>query len=334
VNATLEPSAKPSSKPLAEPAPGAPVPVPVPAAVSPRAPFHIELPANTTQQTAQKTAQITAQSPLIYASPHSGDYYPPDFVAASRLSDLSLRMAEDSFIDRLFAAAPAHGAPLLRATYARVYVDPNREPYELDPAMFDERLPAHANTTSPRVAGGLGTIPRIVSRGAEIYLSKLQFSEVEQRLRAIYFPYHQALKRLINQSVTEFGGCLLVDCHSMPSQGGPLDRNSEFARADIVLGDRYSASCRPAITELAVETLRKAGFSVVRNVPYAGGFTTANYGQPASGVQALQIELNRGLYMDETRIVPLPCFNEISERLAQFIKVFADLDPAVLTTTD
>ena len=198
--------------------------------------------------------------PLVFASPHSGQDYPTQFVAASRLRPLLLRRSEDAFVDCIFAAAPSRGAPLLRAHFPRVYIDPNREPFELDPAMFDTPLPDYVNASSPRVAAGLGTIARVVANGEEVYRGKLSFEEARQRIDAHYFPYHRALQNLLQSTRERFGCYLLVDCHSMPSVGGPMDADPGLKRLDIVLGDCYGTACAPAVTRLAERTLRAARF--------------------------------------------------------------------------
>ncbi len=259
------------------------------------------------------------QGAVVFASPHSGQYYPADFVAEANVDLHALRQSEDSHVDALYAAAPAHGAPLLKACFGRSYLDPNREPYELDPIMFHDRLPSHVNASSIRVIGGLGTIPRIVSDGVEIYREKLNFQDAEDRVRRLYHPYHQNLRQLIQNAVRRHRFCILIDCHSMPSIGGPLDRDIGVRRADAVLGDRFSTTCSPKLTTLAQNVLGDQGFSVGRNAPYAGGFTTYNYGRPGKGVHSLQIELNRATYMDETSYEKLDCFAEVAARLTILI---------------
>ncbi len=237
--------------------------------------------------------------PFVYAWPHSGDYYPPAFIAAANLAPLELRRSEDSFVDELFASAPRHGAPLLRAIYPRVYLDPNREPYELDPGMFADLLPDYVNTNSARVSVGLGTVARVVANGANIYRRKLRFAEARQRIEQIYVPYHAALKRLLADTEAAFGCAVLVDCHSMPSTGGPMDHDSGRPRGELVLGDRIGTSCAPVNVDLAERVLLDLGYRVARNDHFAGGFVTQHYGRPGNGVLTLQIEINRSLYMDD-----------------------------------
>jgi N-formylglutamate amidohydrolase len=266
-------------------------------------------------------------APVVYASPHSGDYYPPDLHDASHMDALTLRRSEDSFVDRLFASAPAHGSPLLKATHARVYLDLNREPWELDPTMFADDLPAHVNTSSLRVAGGLGTIAKVVSDGHEVYRRKLSFAEAEARVIGLYYPYHRALEGLVARTRRDFGYCLLIDCHSMPSSGGPMDSDSGNRRGDIILGDRFGTTCAPQLTNMAQDILTDAGFSVKRNNPYAGGFTTYHYGRPTAGAHTLQIEINRALYMDETRFSPNGNFPAVRNAMTRLIESLRRLDP-------
>ena len=259
----------------------------------------------------------TVQSlPLVLASPHSGIEYPADFLAASRLDPLALRRSEDSFVDELFAAAPRLGAPLLAARFPRAYVDVNREAYELDPSMFCDALPGFVNASSPRVRMGLGTIARLVASGEEIYTKKLGFAEVRYRIERHYRPYHQVLNRLVEETEALFGGYLLVDCHSMPSGVG-----SGCGRrwADIVLGDCHGGACAPQILEAARRFLADRGFTVAINAPYAGGFTTDHYGRPDLHRHALQIEINRALYMNEQNYRRKPYFARLARELTELV---------------
>lgn len=258
--------------------------------------------------------------PLVFASPHSGRNYPAEFVRGSNLDPLSLRRSEDSFVDQLFADAPACGAPLLRALFPRAFCDPNREPYELDPAMFEDDLPSFANTRSPRVAAGLGTIARVVANGAEIYGGKLRYAEISTRINGYYKPYHGALRGLVDETRNLFGFCILVDCHSMPSIGGPMDKDPGETRVDFVLGDCFGTACAPAVADAAERQLTGLGYVVTRNDPYAGGFTTRHYGRPAERCHTLQIEINRTLYMDEETIEPNDYFPTLAQNLGALIE--------------
>jgi N-formylglutamate deformylase len=253
------------------------------------------------------------RGPVVFNSPHSGNVYPRTFLAASRLDVATLRRSEDSFVDELTVGVVRRGYPLMRAHFPRCYVDVNREPYELDPRMFDGRLPSFANTRSMRVAGGLGTVARVVGDAQEIYGQRIPVDDAIRRIEGLYKPYHRALRRLFTRVHRDFGAAVLIDCHSMPSTAGAKD---ERPRADVVLGDRYGTSCVAAVAEVVESTLRGRGYSVSRNKPYAGGFITEHYGNPAAGLHAIQLELNRALYMDERRF----------ERSVQFARVAADLE--------
>ena len=253
------------------------------------------------------------RGPVVFNSPHSGSVYPRAFLTTSRLDVATLRRSEDSFVDELLLGVVSRGHPLMRAHFPRCYVDVNREPYELDPRMFDGRLPSFANTRSMRVAGGLGTVARVVGDAQEIYGQRIPVDDAIRRIEALYKPYHRALRRLFTRVHRNFGAAVLVDCHSMPSTAGAKD---ERPRADIVLGDRYGTSCAAVMAETIEATLRDQGYAVCRNKPYAGGFITEHYGNPAVGLHAIQLEINRALYMDERRF----------ERSASLVRLAADLE--------
>jgi N-formylglutamate amidohydrolase len=253
----------------------------------------------------------TWRAPIIFNSPHSGSVYPDEFLSASRIDLPALRRSEDSFMDELIAGLSGRGFPTVSVNFPRSYVDVNREPYELDPRMFTGRLPSFANTRSMRVAGGLGTIPRVVGDGQEIYRERLSVDDALARIEVLYKPYHRALRRLINKAHQAFGTAVVVDCHSMPSIGVSRD---EPRRPDVVIGDRYGTSCAPLLADVIEETMSRLGYSVGRNKPYAGGFITEHYGNPASGLHTVQLELNRAIYMDERR----------RERSARFAQVASD----------
>lgn len=239
----------------------------------------------------------------------------------TRLDRLMIRKSEDMYVDDLFALALRAGAPLHLAHFPRAYVDANREPYELDPRMFSGDLPPQANICSSRVAGGLGTIPRIVGEGIEIYDARLTVEEALERIEYVYKPFHRSLRLLLNRAYRTFGKAVLVDCHSMPSSVRPNGANFS---PDIVVGDRFGMSADLAIIDAAVSCLRSLGFSVVRNKPYAGGYITEHYGRPARGYHALQIEINRGLYMDEDRQTLTSGFVSLQSSLGRFALAFAD----------
>ena len=263
-------------------------------------------------------------TPLVIASPHSGNHYPSDLIDASLLSKFALRRSEDCYIDDLFSTAVDFGAPLVRAIYARAYLDLNREPFELDPAMFSVSLPDYCNTSSARVVAGLGTIARIVANQKEIYARKLSLEEAESRIDRLYKPYHQMLRRLVNRARDQFGYCILLDCHSMPSIGLPSSKREPEQAVDIVLGDRNGLSCASSVTEETERIFSSLGYTVVRNNPYAGGYTTHHYGDPSTGVHAVQIELNRSIYMDENSLCRRPGFAKLKSDIRQFLGLLSD----------
>ncbi len=268
--------------------------------------------------------------PLVLASPHSGATYPADFIASSRLDPVSLRRSEDAYVDELFGGAPTLGAPLIKAHFARAYLDPNREPFELDPGMFEDLLPDFVNSHSPRVRVGLGTIARVVASGEEIYARKLRFAEALQRVERLYRPYHRSLAQILATTRDRFGYFVLLDCHSMPSTTLPLSRAGQRGRVDIVLGDCHGTSCDSVIAETAHRILSDKGYTVVRNAPYAGGFTTTHYGKPEEGCHCLQIELGRSLYMDERSYARKPFFARLAADMRDLAAAIAGIDPSLL----
>lgn len=260
-----------------------------------------------------------AASPLIFASPHSGRDYPGELLRNSRLDRHALRQSEDCYVDLLFDEAPRFGAPLLRALFPRAFVDVNRARDELDPRMFSDDIPKHADTRSSRVIAGLGVIPRIVADGQDIYGRKLYYFDAKRRLSACYDPYHAALRRLIDAARDRFGSAIVIDCHSMPSAGGAPFRAGE-PRIDFVLGDRFGSSCDPAIVAETEDVLRSFGYEVARNAPYAGGYVASSYGRPREGVHVLQIEINRALYLDERRIARTSGFETLRRNMTALIE--------------
>ncbi|PYE33484.1 N-formylglutamate amidohydrolase [Rhizobium sp. PP-F2F-G38] len=258
--------------------------------------------------------------PFVFNSPHSGRLYSEAFLAQSRLDARTIRRSEDHYVDELFGRAVGLGAPMLVAHFPRAFLDVNREPYELDPRMFDGALPPHANISSMRVAGGLGTVPRLVAENMEIYRTRLPVEDALERIETIYKPYHATLRRLIARTHVLFGRAILIDCHSMP---GNVRVAGSSMRPDIIIGDRYGTSASADLSRMAVTLLEDLGFTVTRNKPYAGGFITEHYGRPRRGLHALQIEINRGLYVDETTLVKKPEFDWLAHILGTFFAEFA-----------
>ena len=268
-------------------------------------------------------------SALVFASPHSGRHYPIDMGASARLGEKAMRSSEDALVDQLIEAAPRHGCAVLLARYARAYVDVNREPYELDAAMFEDDLPDFARARTARVAAGLGSIARLVAEGREIYDRKLTFAEAARRIEAVHRPYHHTLRRLVDEARAANGAAILVDWHSMP--GAAASRGSPGRRqVDMVLGDRFGSTCSAVLTDTVERQLVGMGYVVARNAPYAGGYTTEAYGRPIDGVHALQVEISRALYLDEGALCLKPGFSRLAQDLDWVFRALAALDPKTL----
>jgi len=263
-------------------------------------------------------------TPLVFASPHSGRIYPPDMMAATALDSTAIRRSEDAFVDDLIASAPALGAAVIRARLARAYIDVNREPFELDPGMFADELPEFARARTARVAAGLGAIARVVSEGQEIYARKLTYAEAHARIEWAHKPYHEALSRLLAEARGAHGFAILIDWHSMPAAAARAA--GRRGGCDMVLGDRFGAACADALTARVEQALEALDYRVTRNTPYAGGYTTEHYGRPARRVHALQIEINRGLYLDEGRLTPTAGFARLKANLETLTRGLAGAD--------
>lgn len=274
------------------------------------------------------TRPESLSTPLVFASPHSGRHYPDAMLAVSALDGAAIRRSEDAFVDELVAGAADQGVPLITAAYARAYIDVNREPYELDAAMFEDELPAFANARTARVAAGLGSIARVVAEGQEIYRGKLTFDDAKARIEQVHRPYHQALKALLDEAKSRFGVAILIDWHSMPSAAAGSGR---LPAPDLVLGDRFGAACSRQVTNAWERELEGRGYRVARNAPYAGGHTTEFYGKPNQGVHALQVEINRGLYLDEARLEPHAGFAALRINLQRAFATLAAADWSRLT---
>lgn len=269
----------------------------------------------------RRSAALT--TPLVFASPHAGRIYPEDMMQASGLDGRDIRRSEDALVDGLVERAPEHGAALVICHVARAYVDVNRDPWEMDPSMFADALPAAAKSSTARVAAGLGAVPRVVGEGREIYRRKLRFAEADARIQQVHRPYHMALAELIDEAHRTFGRAILIDWHSMPSAAGQAEARKGRPKPDMVLGDRHGASCGPELTRLVKRELEAAGYVVSLNRPYAGGWTTQLHGRPEAGFHALQIEIDRGLYLDERTLEPRPGFAHLRAHLEALFAVLA-----------
>ena len=262
-------------------------------------------------------------TPVICASPHSGRIYPPVMMAASQLDRRAIRRSEDAHVDELIAAAPACGHTLIAAQFARAFIDVNREPWELDPAMFEDELPAFAKARTARVAAGLGAIARIVCEGQEIYARKLTFAEAEDRVREVHQPYHAALAAMIAETKARNGLAILIDWHSMPAAAA-AGRSGE--PCDFVLGDRFGSACSGIVAGMVERELGAMGYRVARNAPYAGGYTTEHYGRPGRKVHALQIEISRALYFNERELQLTDGFGVLRRDLERLFAALAAQD--------
>ncbi|HCO54967.1 N-formylglutamate amidohydrolase [Pelagibacterium nitratireducens] len=268
-------------------------------------------------------------APIIVNSSHSGRDYPARFLKLSRLNEMAIRQSEDAWVDEIFGRAPHMGLPLLRANFPRAYLDVNREPYELDPKMFRDPLPEHFNTTSPRIAAGLGTIARIVSENRPIYRERLALEDALMRIEGIYKPYHKTLQTLLSETLGHFGVAVLVDCHSMPR----LNRGNDRLAPDVVLGDRYGTTCAPVLIDTVEAVFAGAGLKVARNRPYAGGHTTRAYGRPQYGIHAIQIEFSRHLYMHELTLQKHQGFSAMQQLAETLLGTLVRFDAVSLART-
>lgn len=259
---------------------------------------------------------------VVFASPHSGRAYPEWFLNRSVLNAHAIRSSEDAFVDKLFDCAPDFGAPLLRAGVPRAFVDYNRSADELDPALI---AGVRGIGNNPRVASGLGVIPRVVSNGRAIYRGKIRLDEAESRLETYWRPYHKALQSLLNEALVNFGQAVLVDCHSMPHEALDNLHTTNGKRPEIVLGDRFGSSASGEIVEQIEAAFASAGFTVSRNAPFAGAYVTQHYGRLGRNQHAVQIEIDRSIYMDEKLIQPHSGFDEVRTRLSAVIQDLVDI---------
>lgn len=274
-----------------------------------QSPFSLELPLRQTTS-------------VVFASPHSGRYYPLDFLASSVLDEREIRSSEDAFMDVLVAPATGFGAPFLHARYPRAYLDLNRASDELDPAVVgDVRAAAH----NPRILSGLGVIPRVVANGRQIYRGKIKLDDATARIETVWRPYHNALQNLLNATREQFGEATLIDFHSMPHEASDSMSHPSFARPEVVLGDRFGAAAAPEIVERVENVFLAAGLKVSRNVPFAGAYIVQNYGRPSKRQHAIQIEIDRALYMDEQHVCPNQNFHAFQTLMVQIVAELADI---------
>lgn len=258
----------------------------------------------------------------VFASPHSGRDYAWGFLRRSVLDSRMIRSSEDAFVDDLFASVPSHGAPFLTLDVPRAFVDVNRGPEELDPALIRG---VEKRGHNPRVASGLGVIPRVVAGGRQIYRGKIPLAEAEARLKAHWHPYHARLKSLMSEAHTLFGQALLVDCHSMPHEAIESLCRGRREKPEIVLGDRFGASADGDLVDEIEAAFRAEGFKVGRNTPFAGAYTTQHYGRPSRGHHAIQVEIDRSLYMNEDKLTPNGNFLSMKDALDRIVAKIADI---------
>ncbi|WP_424932623.1 N-formylglutamate amidohydrolase [Amaricoccus macauensis] len=258
----------------------------------------------------------------VFNSPHSGSDYPEAFLARTKLGPLQIRSSEDAFVNELFRDVPGFGAPLMAARVPRACVDLNRSADDLDPALIEG---ASRRFVSPRISAGLGVIPRVVAEGRAIMSGKLTQAEAQWLLTTYWYPYHDQLRTLIGETKKQFGRALLFDCHSMPNDALVSAPDVRGRRPDVILGDRFGVSCDRWVIESAADLFRANGFEVFRNAPFAGGYITQAYGRPRQGVHALQIEINRSLYMNEKAISKRSDFEVVAASIREVARGLVDL---------
>ncbi|MEP7156203.1 MAG: N-formylglutamate amidohydrolase [Betaproteobacteria bacterium] len=256
--------------------------------------------------------------PVVFDSPHSGSSYPSDFDAV--VPRMTLRRAEDTHVDALYAAAPDHGATLIAANFPRSYIDPNRSLLDIDTALLDSPWPGPVNA-GRKTEKGIGLVWRLLDTGEEIYQRKLTVAEVQSRISTSYAPYHKAVRDAINAAHKHYGAVWHINCHSMPATSSVIsDEGPGVARADFVLGDRDGTTCAPAFTTFVALTLRGMGYDVKINDPYKGVELVRAYSDPAEQKHSLQIEVNRKLYMDETTRERNAGFDKLQKDLTRLIQ--------------
>ncbi len=268
------------------------------------------------------TRPAALTSSVVCASPHSGRDYAWSFVRRSALSELTMRSSEDAFVDQLIEQAPQFGAPLLAASVPRAFVDLNRSVDELDPALIEG---VHKTGHNPRVASGLGVIPRVVANSRAIYRGKLSQVEARKRLNDYWHPYHAQLAALLQEAQQSFGAALLMDFHSMPHEALDSVVRASKNRPDVVLGDRFGASASSDVVDFVEAAFASAGFKVARNTPFAGAYIAQTYGRPSRSQHAIQIEIDRSIYMNEATLTPNANFNAVKQAITSVLADVCDM---------
>jgi N-formylglutamate deformylase len=264
---------------------------------------------------------VAAPVPLVFDSPHSGIVYPEDFRFTA--PDELVRTAEDTHVDALFAAAPAHGATLLVAHFPRSYIDTNRDVHDLDPELIDGVWPGKI-MPGEKTKLGIGLVRRLAQPGIPMYDRKLSVAAIRHRIEKYYLPYHDELARIVDGVHGRFGAVWHINCHSMAARGSDITPDSGVERAEFVLGDRDGTTCAPEFTTAVEKFLSRRGHDVKINDPYKGAEIVRRYADPPKGRHSLQIEINRRLYMNERTRERSARFAELQSDLTALVRFLAD----------
>ncbi|WP_159807959.1 N-formylglutamate amidohydrolase [Litoreibacter roseus] len=262
---------------------------------------------------------------VVFASPHSGRHYPRAFLRRSVLDELTIRSSEDAFIDLIVGNAPDCGAPLLVAKAPRAFLDLNRASDELDPSVVEGIGKVAHN---PRIASGLGVVPRVVSNGRAIYRGKISKAEATARIERYWLPYHTCLQKLLDHTRRQFNEAILIDCHSMPHEALDAVAKPGAPRPEVVLGDRFGSSAETDLVDRIETIFLDAGLTVSRNAPFAGAYITQHYGRPSRRQHAIQIEVDRALYLNETYVRPNDNFRNFQAVMTRVVQEISDIGRA------
>lgn len=262
---------------------------------------------------------------VVFASPHSGRDYTSAFLSIAELNAAEIRSSEDAFIDQLYDEAPNFGAPFIKALAPRAFVDLNRGPDELDPALIEGvRRKPH----NPRIASGLGVIPRVVANGRHIYRGKISLSDAHNRIANFWRPYHDQLQTLMDESNRAYGESILIDCHSMPHEALMTMNLQNAPRPDIVLGDRFGSTASAGVMDRVEAAFVGVGLRVARNAPFAGAYIVQKYGRPSKSQHAIQVEMDRALYMNERTLEPNADFESFKSVISAATASIAEIGVA------